>query len=62
MDVSISCSSDSAAGKSDEHELNSVSVVSLSVAVFCASTLIILVALLIIRHILRQKKTKYTIR
>ena len=61
MDVSISCGSSSAARKNDDLELNSISVVSLSVAVFCASTLIILVALLIIRHMLRQKK-KYTIR
>ena len=57
MDISISCGDD---GKSDE--LNSVSIVSLSVAVLCASVVILLVAVLIIMVMLRQKKEKYTIR
>ena len=63
MDVSISCGSISAEDSTEKSdELNSVSVASLSVAVICASALIILVALLIIRHMLRQKKKKSTIR
>ena len=71
MDISISCGSDGVSNDDNSgdvesaglsHELNSISLASLSVAIVCASAVIILVAVLIIMFIVKQKRKQNTIR